>query len=117
VVGRVLNLNVSPLRCGALRYSSTNGEHLSIREITMPNFAERLVSSLARPVIDRTGLEGPFDLDLTYTQDPQVVDSSIAPNAPPLVTAIREQLGLRLESTRLPVEVLVIDGVAPPTEN
>ena len=56
-------------------------------------------------------------LVLTYTPDNPVVDASNAPNAPSLITALREQLGLRLESTRAPVEVLVIDSVQKPTEN
>jgi hypothetical protein len=40
-----------------------------------------------------------------------------APNAPSLMTAVREQLGLRLESARAPIEVLVVDAVRPPAEN
>jgi uncharacterized protein (TIGR03435 family) len=114
--GRVLSLTGPPLRCGGLRYSSTRGEHLSIREVTMPGFAERMIGTLGRPVLDRTGLAGAFDVDLTYTSETQVVDVS-NPDAPPLVTAMREQLGLRLEATRAPVEVLVIDSVELPTEN
>jgi uncharacterized protein (TIGR03435 family) len=75
-----------------------------------------------RIVIDRTGLEGGFDIDLTFTLDG-------VPNAPPrggaalpsvdpdgasLFTAVQEQLGLKLESDRAPVEVLVIDHVERP---
>ena len=117
VAGRVLTLSGPPLRCGGLRYSSTNGEHVSLRALTMRIVAERLTAMVGRPVLDRTGIEGDFDLDLTYTPDAAVPDTPISANAPTLLTAIREQLGLRLESTRAAVEVLVIDGVAPPTEN
>jgi len=76
-----------------------------------------LTSTLGRPVLDRTGLDGSFDVDVTFTPDNPTVDSTDAPNAPSLMTAIREQLGLRLESTRAPVDVLVVDRVQPPTQN
>jgi uncharacterized protein (TIGR03435 family) len=76
-----------------------------------------------RIVIDRTGLEGTFDIDLTFTPDrlppgpppPGVPIPSIDPNGPSLFTALQEQLGLKLESERAPVEVLVIDHVERPT--
>ena len=117
-VGRALQLNsLLSFRCGSLVFSSTSGGHWSIREITMSQFAGRLVAALGRPVIDRTGLDGAFDLDLSYTPDNPVVDASNAPNAPSLLTALREQLGLSLESGRAPVEILVVDSVQPPTEN
>lgn len=116
-VGRVLALNGFASRCGSLFFNSTSGSHWSFREMTMARFAHRLVGSLGRPVLDRTGLDGTFDLDLTYTPDNPVVDASNALNAPSLMTALREQLGLRLDSTRAPVEVLVIDRVQQPTEN
>ena len=106
-----------PSRCGGLRYSSTSGEHLSLRSLTLASFAEALIGTLGRPVLDRTALQGTFDVDITYTPDTQVAAGSTLLNAPSLPTAVREQLGLRLESTRAPVEVLVIDAVAPPTEN
>ena len=80
----------------------------------MARFAERLVGVFGRPVVDRTGLQGPYDLELTYIPDSAVAAAS---NAPSLLTALREQLGLRLESTRAPVDVVVIDGVQPPSEN
>jgi len=115
--GCILSLNGYASRCGSLIFNSTNGGHWSLREMTMARFAERLVGSVGRPVLDRTGLDGAFDIDLTYTPDNPVVDTSNAPNAPSLITALREQLGLRLESTRAPVEVLVVDSVQKPTEN
>jgi uncharacterized protein (TIGR03435 family) len=76
-----------------------------------------------RVVIDRTGLEGTFDIDLTFTPErmpqgappPGAPPISIDPNGPSLFTALQEQLGLKLESERAPVEVLVIDHVERPT--
>jgi uncharacterized protein (TIGR03435 family) len=76
-----------------------------------------------RIVIDRTGLEGNFDIDLTFTPErmpqgappPGAPPLTIDPNGPSLFTALQEQLGLKLESERAPVEVLVIDHVERPT--
>ncbi len=117
-VGRGLPLlGGGSARCISVRMSSTSGDHWSYREVTMPTLVERFVAMLGRPVIDRTRLDGAFDIDLTYSSDNPVVDASGAPNAPSFVTAVREQLGLRLDADRTPVEVLVIDAIAPPTEN
>ena len=76
-----------------------------------------------RIVEDRTGLTGNFDIDLTFTPErmpqgpppPGVQLPPIDPNGPSVFTAVQEQLGLKLESTRGPVEVLVIDHVERPT--
>jgi len=84
-----------------------------------------LVPGVGRLVVDRTGLTGTFDIDLRWTPDSAFTDrnQSAAPlpsldgNEPPLFTAIQEQLGLKLERTKGPVDVLVIDRVARPTPN
>jgi uncharacterized protein (TIGR03435 family) len=81
---------------------------------------------LDRPVVDRTGLQGRYDFMLTWTPDEsqfpglgvRIPPPSNDPNAPPgLFTAFQEQLGLRLESTKAPVEVLIVDRVEKPSEN
>ena len=83
-------------------------------------------SSLNRLVVDRTGLEGAFDISLRFTPDnmPPFGPGGgppglppIDPNGPSIFTAVQEQLGLKLESQRGPVEVLVIDRLNPPTED
>jgi uncharacterized protein (TIGR03435 family) len=73
-------------------------------------------------VVDRTGLAGNFDIELTWTpeQMPQDVERPLGlppidPNGASIFTAVQEQLGLKLESARGPVEVLVIDSVEQPT--
>jgi uncharacterized protein (TIGR03435 family) len=77
--------------------------------------------AVSRRVLDRTGLTGRFDFDLEWT--PLVTQpGTVAPGAPsdavPTVfTALQEQLGLRLESTKEAVSVLVIDSVSPPSPN
>ena len=117
LVGRVLALNGSASRCGSLFFNSTAGGHWSLRETTLARVADRLIDYLGRPVIDRTGLSGNFDVDVSYTPDNPVVEVSTAANAPSLMTALREQLGLKIESSKALVEVLVIDRVRQPTEN
>lgn len=81
---------------------------------------------LDRPVVDKTGLSGRFDFTLTWTPDDsqfaglgvRVPPPSTDVNAPPgLFTAIQEQLGLKLESTKASVEVLVVDKVERPSQN
>lgn len=90
----------------------------------LSQLATTLSQFVQRVVLDRTGLTGSFDFDLTFTPD-QLPQGPPPPGAPPLppidpngpsiFTALQEQLGLKLESTRGPVEVLVIDRVEQPT--
>ena len=78
-------------------------------------------SGLDRPIIDRTGLTGGFDLHLKWTADiPESAPESGAvaePTGLSIFTALKEQLGLKLESAKAPVEILVIDHVEKPSEN
>lgn len=111
-----ITLGPDPMRCLALNMRSTVGSHYSIREVTMDRFAQILTGSLQRPVINRTTLAGTFDIDLTYSDESTSV-ADVAPNAPSLFTAMQEQLGLKLESSRAPVEVVVVDAVGTLTEN
>jgi uncharacterized protein (TIGR03435 family) len=86
--------------------------------------ATTLSQRVNRVVVDRTGLEGSYDFDLTFTPDqmPQGPPPPgappippIDPNGPSIFTALTEQLGLKLESQRGPVDTLVIDRVERPT--
>jgi len=76
---------------------------------------------LGRVVVNKTGLSGSYDLKLRWTPEnapPPMLNGAPDPNAPPdLFTAIREQLGLKLESAKGPVGVLVIDHIERPTQN
>src|SRR5688572_10036139 len=75
---------------------------------------------VGRPVVDRTQLIGYYDMTLTFLADDLVPPGQIPPadaNSPTLTTAIEEQLGLKLESTKGVSEVLVIDRIERPTEN
>lgn len=74
---------------------------------------------------NETSLDGIYDMTLRWspevgdTPDSQGTDTSAAsgPSEPSLFTALREQLGLRLESKKAPVDLLVIDGIEEPSEN
>lgn len=96
--------------CGAHMNSGSKGATLVAVSTTMARLAASLSSQLQRIVLDRTGLAGGFDIDLRWTPE-TAADTS----GPSLFTAVQEQLGLKLESTRGPVDLLVIDHVEPPT--
>ena len=66
--------------------------------------------SIGRLVVDKTGLTGSFDIDLEWTENPSADTAG-----PSMFTALQEQLGLKLESARGPMEVLAIDGAEQPT--
>lgn len=87
----------------------------------MARLAQSMSRLAGRIVVDRTGLTGGFDLDLEFTPDPAAAAQPPAAggdaNLPSLFTALEEQLGLKLQPQRGPVEVLVIDRVERPTEN
>jgi len=91
---------------------------LTARGIPISMLAAQLATSLGRPVIDRTGLTGNFDLNLQWTQQEMLdAEQKSDPSRPSLFTAVQEQLGLKLESQKGPVEVLVIDRAERPSEN
>jgi uncharacterized protein (TIGR03435 family) len=90
--------------------------------VPLAEFAQFLTPLLGRVVVDRTGLAGGFDLTLTFTPHaaPQEHPAASPPtpadiSGPSLEAALEEQLGLRLESTKPPIDVLVIDAVSRPT--
>jgi uncharacterized protein (TIGR03435 family) len=85
---------------------------LSATGATMTRLAVSLTPIVGRPVIDQTGLDGAFDFILRFSAD-GAVDSRF----PLIFTALQEQLGLRLESGRASVQILVIDHVERSTEN
>ena len=98
----------------------------------MDQFAKLLARTVGLPVVNQTGLEGVFNFKLEWTPDPGQSGGGPFggmpppgadappppdPNGPSIFTAVQEQLGLRLESQKGPVEMLVIDKVEKPSEN
>lgn len=104
-------------------------EHLGVcnfRNEPFQHFSRWLQLVLDKPVVDKTGITGMFNFTLRWTPDESqftsmgihVPPAADNPNAPPgLFTAIQEQLGLKLEPQKIPVQVLVIDHVERPSEN
>jgi uncharacterized protein (TIGR03435 family) len=90
---------------------------------TMAEFASTLQrSALENPVLDRTGLSGRYDFDLEFTPDETVFGGVLGKGTadstkPNLFTAVQQQLGLKLEAAKGPVQALVIDHVERPSEN
>lgn len=82
--------------------------------MSMQQLAGLLSRLLTLPVLDKTGLDGYYDILLTWTPDQP---SAEATHGPSIFTAIQETLGLRLASGKEPVDTLVIDRVDKPTEN
>jgi uncharacterized protein (TIGR03435 family) len=92
--------------------------------LTMESLASVLSSFVGRPVVDRTRLEGPFDLELDFSPEsrPGFVppEPGVAPptgDGPSLFTALQEQAGLKLVTGRAPVDVLVVDRAERPTSD
>ena len=79
---------------------------------TMPRLAEQLSFPSGRPVIDKTGLDGTYAFKLQFNPSP-TAESEL----PPLPTALQDQLGLRLESQKAPIETLIIDSATRPEPN
>ena len=109
-----------------------NGGPVTGQGISIEHLARLLSQQLGRTVVDDTGLMGNYDFTLQWTPDDragQMPDASQgggarSDDAPPpdssrpsIFTAVQEQLGLKLESRKIPVEMLVIDHVEAPSEN
>lgn len=97
---------VSRPECGSFSAGST----LTAGAVTLAQLSGSLSRQADRPVLDRTGLTGFFDVDLKWSNQTKVTD-----DGPSFFTAVQEQLGLRLEAGRGPQEILVIDSVERPT--
>jgi uncharacterized protein (TIGR03435 family) len=99
------------------RMSGSRNTTMALLATAIPSFG-----SIGRPVVDQTGLTGKFDFTLEWTPE---LTSAPPPNpdvppdtqGPTFLEALREQLGLKLDSTRAPLQILVVDHVERPTEN
>ena len=127
VYALVVGKNGSKLQEVEFGRGSTSGMpgKLTATRIAMRNLTEFLSRQTGRPVLDMTGLKGFYSFTLNYA--PDEAPSAPIPGAPPLpestvgaslFTAIQEQLGLKLEARKAPIEILVIDHAEKiPTEN
>jgi uncharacterized protein (TIGR03435 family) len=116
-----------PQRAGSLPRGSMRAGRGNMETNALPftNFVSALSGITGRKIVDKTGLTGFYDIKLQWTPDPVPADAAaprpevppVDSNGPSLFTALEEQLGLKLESSKGPVDVLVIDSVSRPTEN
>ncbi len=109
--------------------TSSGDTTLTAPNVSMTQLAGALSSALGATVVDRTGIEGKFNIFLQWTPDsalqPRMMKSGEpAPPLPPdtvpgpsLFTALQEKLGLKLESRKVPVEIVVIDHASRPSGN
>jgi uncharacterized protein (TIGR03435 family) len=109
-----------PNQCGVIMGGPGR---MNFRGVTMETIAAQLSSRVGRSVVDRSGLEGRYDLDLEFSPQPLQAGSGdpAAPDRPAgdaasLYTALQEQLGLKLDSQKGSIDVTVIDSVEHPTE-
>jgi uncharacterized protein (TIGR03435 family) len=96
--------------------SGNRTAHMAFVKATMEQLAGNLYYSVGRPVFDKTGLRGFYDFTLDWTPDyggPPTADS----NGVNIFTALQEQLGLKLEPQKAPIEMLLIDHAERPSEN
>ena len=96
--------------CGSMvaNPGKISGHRTSIREL-----ATNLSAMMGRPVFDKTGIAGTFDITLSWTPDqaPDVRDG------PSIYTALQEQLGLKLDAGKGPVDIVVVDSAEKASEN
>jgi len=104
-------------QCGGFR--ALEPGHVIGRVTTMSAIAQLLEGAVNNVVSDSTGLTGSYDMELRWAPDqlqrPAGSDPAVNPDAPSIFAALQEQLGLKLESVKGPVDVLVIDRVEKPT--
>jgi bla regulator protein blaR1 len=97
---------------------------LTATSIRVSDLAPALSRLLRRPVVDKTGLTSRFDIKLEWTPEDTLQptpDGGVPPASdmvgPSIFTAFQEQLGLRIESQKGPVDILVVDRAERPSEN
>jgi len=102
-----------------------NGHHVSCLDVTMELFAKGFLTEQMRfPVIDQTGIKGSFDFSMDWAPEehspgrPGAEPAALSgPSGPSFLSALREQLGLKLEAGKGPVEVLIVDHAERPSAN
>ena len=114
----------SMARCGVMMMSSSASQTLFTGSSPLTALVRMLAAAAGRPVVDHTGLEGNYAIKVTFARESSLPlpGGATAPpvpsdEVPSLFTAVQEQLGLKLESTTVQGQVLVVDHIERPTEN
>jgi uncharacterized protein (TIGR03435 family) len=104
-------------RCGARSARGTlapDNQRIEGVGATLDDLAQRLAAPARRIVVNRTNLQGFFDYEVEFTPDNNQAGADTPDTGLALFTALQEQLGLRLESARGPVDMLVIQSAEKP---
>ncbi|HEY1342108.1 MAG TPA: TIGR03435 family protein [Bryobacteraceae bacterium] len=112
-------LKIRPSPPGPSNRLNSHSGHAVADGVSMAKLAEMLSSQVQVPVVDETGAGGVYSFTLDWTPEPAPGAPAVAepPGSPPLLTALQEQLGLKLAPRKLPLEMLVIDSAEKPAEN
>lgn len=116
-----MNLDKPVFFCGGIRrmvykLPPDRADRIEAGGVTMAMLADVLADDVGRRVIDRTGLTTTFNLLIDFAPMGSVAPGTVS-STPNIFTVVQEQLGLRLQSTTAPVDVLVIEQVERPSEN
>ena len=113
--------------CGGLQFGPGRyiARSVAINQLVTSLANQAPITGIDRVIVDRTGLAGRFDFELGWRMPappPGALPAGVAPPAvdpdqPDLFVALQEQLGLKLEPERAPIEVVIIDSVEMPSEN
>jgi uncharacterized protein (TIGR03435 family) len=107
----------TPARAGG---SEQSGGHIVFQNESMPDLAWALSRTMAvgaRVVVDETGLRGRYDFELIFERERAPAGADVRETGPSIFSALEEQLGLKLESKKAPVEFLIVEHVERPSEN
>lgn len=97
---------------------NVNNEEMTAIGVPMESLVRFLSSMTHMPVVDKTGLKGAYNLHLKWQREEEGQSSGLHDQAlPKIYAALPEQLGLKLESGKGPVQVLVVDHIEQPVEN
>lgn len=108
--------NVGAIPGGGM-FATGAGGSMELYGVPLKTLAIVLSNKAGRPVVDKTGLTGVYDIKLEITQPGAPAEDGTQDSGPSIFTIVQEQLGLRLESAKDSVETLVIDHVERPAEN
>jgi bla regulator protein blaR1 len=120
-----VNADIFPFRCNDSELETTpNGMRFGMRNATMSDIVHAFSHNFDRPVVDQTGLGGRYDLTIEWAPEPvrgptppDVGAQSEPQQGPTFSEAFHDQLGLKLESTKGPIQIPVIDHIERPSEN
>jgi uncharacterized protein (TIGR03435 family) len=97
---------------------NVNNDEMTAIGVPMGTLVRFLASQTHMPVVDETGLKGNYNFNMKWQREEEGPSSGLHDQAlPPIYAALPEQLGLKLESGKGPVNVLVVDSIEQPGEN